>query len=141
MGLLVGPPGLLDSAVSLTYQRVLFRAGGLDRVLPLGRYRYHVVRRPDLSAVVRRILLPCPGFEFLNGTVEHVAEDGTVTVDGRRVNGAWVFDSVTGPAGHPPVDARLAFTGWAVRCARPVFDPAIFKCHDDARSLGTREAQ
>ena len=34
-----------------------------------------------------------------------LAEDGTVTVEGRRVNGAWVFDSGTGPAAHPPVDA------------------------------------
>ncbi|OLE27739.1 MAG: hypothetical protein AUG44_09435 [Actinobacteria bacterium 13_1_20CM_3_71_11] len=48
-----------------------------------------------------------------------LAEDGTVTVEGRRVNGAWVFDSVTGPAAHPPVDAapgrltlpRAALTG------------------------------
>jgi lycopene beta-cyclase len=34
-----------------------------------------------------------------------------------------VFDSVSPAPDGIPLDARLAFTGWAVRCAEPVFDP------------------
>jgi lycopene beta-cyclase len=117
-------PGLLDAAVSRTYERARIHAGGTARILPLGRYRYHVVRRTDLAAVVRRILAGCPGFQVVDGTVEDVADDGTVTVDGRTVRGRWTFDSVTAPPAVTPVDAWLAFTGYEIRCAHRVFDPA-----------------
>jgi lycopene beta-cyclase len=117
--------GLLDAAVSRSYDRVRVHAGGTDAVLPLQPYRYHVVRRADLSIVVRRLLVAYPGFGFRQGTVGHIAEDGAVTVDGQRIAARWVFDGVTREAAGTPVDARLAFTGWEVRCARPVFDPTV----------------
>jgi lycopene beta-cyclase len=116
-------PGLLHAAVSRSYRRVRIHAAGESRVLPLDPYRYHVVRRPDLYRVVRALTDRCPGFRFLDGHVEHVDERGVVTVDGRTVGAAWVFDAVTAPPPGTPVDARLAFTGWEVRCARPRFDP------------------
>src|SRR5215207_977382 len=89
-------PGLLDPAVSRRYRQVRIHAAGTAHVVPLGPYRYQVVRRPDLYRVVMGLLDGCPGFAVRQGRVECL-RDG--------------------------VDARLAFTGWEVRCDRPVFDP------------------
>jgi lycopene beta-cyclase len=119
-------PGLLDAAVARRYHQVTVHAGGVSRRLPLGRYRYHLVRRADLRAVVGSMVDSCPGYQIRPGHVENIDEDGAggaVTVDGETIRGRWVFDSVTPPA-TTPVDARLAFTGWQVRADRPVFDPA-----------------
>jgi lycopene beta-cyclase len=113
-------PDLLDAAVSRTYRQVRVHAGGIDRVLPLGRYRYRVVHRPDLYRVVRSLV--APGYRFVAGRVTRI-RDGEVTIDGRTVHADWVFESVTAPPPDTPADARLAFTGWEVRCTRPVFDP------------------
>jgi len=52
--------GLLDAAVSHTYRQVRVHAAGTSRVVPLGRYRYQVVRRPDLYRVVLGLLDGCP---------------------------------------------------------------------------------
>lgn len=119
-------PGLLDTAVSRSYRQVRIHAGGAGQVLPLGHYRYRVVRRPDLYRVVRGIVATCPGFRLTAGRVQRI-RDGAgaaeVAVDGRPVRAAWVFDSVSAPPPGTPADARLSFTGWDVRCTRPVFDP------------------
>jgi lycopene beta-cyclase len=118
--------GLLKPAVSRSYRQVGIHAAGFSRTLPLGGYRYQVVRRTDLRRVALDLLDGCPGFAVRHGRVEavHDGPDGAeVVVDGRPVFASWVFDSVTA---HPPgggVDARLAFTGWDVHAARAVFDP------------------
>jgi lycopene beta-cyclase len=132
--------GLLDGAVSRSYARVRIHAGGASRVVPLGRYRYHVVRRTDLSRVVHGLLDRCPGFQVMDGEVESVRDNGEVLVSGRTVRGGWVFDSVSPPPVGTPLDARLAFTGWEVRCAEPVFDPTTPVLFDfrTPRAAGSR---
>jgi lycopene beta-cyclase len=119
-------PGLLDAAVSRRYERVRIHAGGSSQLVPLGRYTYHVVRRPDLLSVVCGMLDRCPGFEIRHGRVELMCDDGdgvNVTVDGETVRAQWVFDSISTPPVTISSDASLAFTGWDVRYPRPVFDP------------------
>lgn len=119
-------PVLLEAAVARRYDQVRVHASGVSRRLPLRRYRYHLVRRADLRAVVGSMVDCCPGFELRSGRVEHIdGGDGgaTVTVDGETLDASWVFDSVTAPEDATPVDAQLAFTGWQVRADRPVFDP------------------
>jgi lycopene beta-cyclase len=119
-------PDLLDAG-SATYRQIRVFASGRSAVLPLDPYRYRVVRRPDLRRAVTDMAAGCPKLEFRTGRVESVrdfADRAEVVVGGERLSAAWVFDSVT-PAPRPgPPDGRLAFTGWAVRCERPVFDPA-----------------
>jgi lycopene beta-cyclase len=119
-------PRLLDPAVSRSFDRVRVHAAGTTRVLPLGPYRYQVVRRADLHRVVTELAGECTGFRMESGDVQAV-HDGVdaaeVVVDGRPVSASWVFDSVTRPASGPAVDARLAFTGWRIRCPAPVFEP------------------
>jgi lycopene beta-cyclase len=129
-----GGPGLLDAAVSRTYRQVWVHAAGATRLLPLGRYRYRLVRRADLARVALDLLRRCPGYELHHGRVESIhdgAAAAEVVVDGDRIHATWAFDGTGGLARQPAgeVDARLAFTGWEVRCGRPVFDadtPTLF---------------
>ena len=118
-------PGLLDAAVSHTYDRVAIHAAGSSRVLSLGRFRYRVVRRPDLVRVVRAMIDRHPGFELRSGRVERV-HDGPdraeSTVDGSLLRSRWAFDGVS-PQPSGPRDASLAFTGWEVHCDDATFDP------------------
>jgi lycopene beta-cyclase len=119
-------PALLDKAISRSYGQVRIHGGGTSQILPIGRYRYHVVRRPDLQSVVRDLLASRPGYEIRHGRVDQISADddeAVVTVDGETVGSGWVFDSVT-PAAQKRADARLAFTGWELCYSHPVFDPA-----------------
>jgi lycopene beta-cyclase len=117
--------GLLDGAACRTYRRVRIDAGATSTVLPLGRYRYQLVRRADLARLVADIVAGCPRFVCRPGRVAELrdgAAEAEVTIDGRRVSARWVFDG----RGASPIespDARLAFTGWELRSATPVFDP------------------
>jgi lycopene beta-cyclase len=117
--------GLLDAAVSHTYRQVRVHAAGVSRVLDLGRYRYRVVHRADLERVARGLLRGSRGFQFAAGHVREVRDvpgGAEVTTDIGTFRAPWVFDSVSQPP-DTAVDARLAFTGWEVRFARPAFDP------------------
>jgi lycopene beta-cyclase len=121
-------PGLLDAAASRRYDRVRVSAGGIDRVVLLGRYRYTVVRRDDLRRAVTAILTGCPGFRCEAGHVEQIADGpgyAEVTADGLISRAAWAFDGLgrLGPDGYTTPEAHLAFTGWEVACDRPAFDP------------------
>ncbi|HEU4421500.1 MAG TPA: lycopene cyclase family protein [Pilimelia sp.] len=119
-------PGLLDAAASPGFRQVRVYAAGTSRVLPLGRYRYQTVRRPDLRQVVMDLMAGCPGFAVRSGRVDRVRDGpdaAEVVVDGQPVRARWVFDSVSAAPPGPVADAHLAFTGWEVRCAGPVFDP------------------
>src|SRR6185369_2607497 len=115
-------PELLDAAVRRRFGQIRVHALGTTRVLPLGRYRYRLVRRADLRQTVHRLLHDCPGFTLEPGHVE-VTPDGSALVDGRRVDASWVFDSVTHQPPGLDADARLAFTGWRIQAPAPAFDP------------------
>jgi lycopene beta-cyclase len=120
--------GLLDGAVSRSYGQVSVYAAGEWRRLDLGRYHYHVVRRPDLIRAAQRVVGGRDGFLIRPGRVSCIREGGegaVVTVDDEPVRCRWAFDSVSGPPHDAPVDARLAFTGWEVRTDRPGFDPDV----------------
>jgi lycopene beta-cyclase len=121
-------PGLLDAAVSRSYPRVRVHAAGFSGVLPLGRYRYRVVRGADLRRVAADLVRQRPGFEVRRGRVERIETTGGLAeavVDGRLIRASWAFDSVSRVHGDATVDGHLAFTGWEVHCSRPAFDPDV----------------
>ncbi|WNV84760.1 lycopene cyclase family protein [Umezawaea sp. Da 62-37] len=138
-----GRPTLLDTAVSSRFDRVRVHVGGRTRTLPLGHYRYQVVRGTDLDRIVRELAEPLPHFEFRRGHVDGI--DGPpgrthVVVDGDEVEARWVFDSVLGPTEPPPVDAHMVFRGRRVVAERPVFDPGVPTLFDFRTSQADRAA-
>jgi len=117
-------PGLLDAAAGRWFDKIRVHVHGRTTVLPLGRYRYRVVRGEDLVAVVRRFTDPLRHFTFQDGHVDGVAEGGVI-VDGRFLRAGWVFDSVIGAEPEPPADAQLVFRGWRVTSERAAFDAEV----------------
>ncbi|MBB5801210.1 lycopene beta-cyclase [Saccharothrix ecbatanensis] len=127
-------PGLLDDAVTRSYDRIAVHVGGRSRVLGLGAYRYRVVRGHDLHAVIRRLVGTT--VTFRRGHVEAI-HGGNVVVDGEDLPARWVLDSALGHPRHPRADARLAFRGWHVRTEQPVFVPDLPTLFDfRTRQLG-----
>ena len=122
----VDTPGLLDAVAKHSWRRVWVHADGESHLVPLGGYRYQVVGRADLHREVRERLASCPRFVHRPGRVQAVRDRpgaAEVVIDGELVRARWVFDSVGTPTTSKPPDARLAFTGWDVHYAEPVFDP------------------
>lgn len=121
-------PGLLEAAVSRSYSRLRVHAAGFSGVLPLGRYRYRVVRGADLRRVAADLVCQRRGFELRRGRVERIETAGglaEIVVDGRLIRASWAFDSVSRVPVDAAVDGHLAFTGWEVQCSRPAFDPDV----------------
>ncbi|MGN6331269.1 MAG: lycopene cyclase family protein [Motilibacteraceae bacterium] len=125
-------PSLLDRAVERRFDTLLVVAGGVDRVLPLRRYRYQSVRRADLHRVLREVVASRPGYVWRTGQVQAVRDIGgaaQAVVDGEVIDARFVFDSRPPSAAEDaalgPPDGRLAFTGWRVRTERPVFADAV----------------
>src|SRR5690348_14009975 len=117
-------PGLLDGAATRSYGQVRVHACGSSRLLTLGRYRYEIVRHDDLRRLAAARF--GPGFAFVTGSATSVRDEGdaaTVQLDGRALRASWAFDSRPAPVPEP--DAHLAFTGWRIHSARPVFDPDV----------------
>ncbi|HEU4675452.1 MAG TPA: lycopene cyclase family protein [Motilibacteraceae bacterium] len=125
-------PSLLDRAVERRFDTLRVVAGGVERVLPLRRYRYQSVRRADLHRVLREVVADRPGFVWRTGQVQAVRDIGgaaQAVVDGEVVDARFVFDSRPPSAAEDAAlgapDARLAFTGWRVRTERPAFADAV----------------
>lgn len=119
-------PHPLDRAVHAEYDRVRVHAGGRDRVLDLGRYRYRRLGGDRLRGLVASVTAGDDRFRFRTGHVEGVVDvpGGVgVLVDGEVVEADWMLDSVLGPPDPPAPDARLVFHGRHVRTRDPVFDP------------------
>ncbi|MFI7117400.1 lycopene cyclase family protein [Amycolatopsis sp. NPDC049868] len=120
-------PGLLDEAVSRTFDRFHVHAAGRSRIVGLGRYRYRFVRGDDLAAAVGKAAERRGGVRFRSGRVTEIRQAGQgaeVVVDGESLRADWVFDSVFRP-GPSRVDGWLIFRGWHVRTAEPAFDSAV----------------
>lgn len=119
---------LLDSAATEMFDRMRVYAGGHDRTLALGHYRYRVVHGAALVAAVRRLTDPVPDVGSVTGHVVDVddADRPLVTLDdGRELRPDWVFDARGPAATTAGEDAALDFLGVRVRTEAPLFDPHV----------------
>lgn len=90
-------PGLLDAAVSASFDRFWVRTSGLAQLVVLESHRYHVVRGRDLDRAADAVLADAPEFRRVHGHVSQIRDgprDAEVVVDGHTVRAEWVFDSV-----------------------------------------------
>ena len=123
--------GLLDAAAERCFDRLRVQSHRRVVDIRLDHYRYRVVSGTGLLRAGSALVERAPGFRLRRGHVDAV-DDGpggaVVTVDGRRVESRWAFDSVTdGPAVSPAVSpaAWLTFTGQEVRTSADRFDPRV----------------
>jgi lycopene beta-cyclase len=126
-------PTLFDSIVCRSWRRLRFTTETVDATIPLGRYRYQVIRGGDFYRFVRQEVARRAPLDMIRGVVDRIEEGpngARITVDGRSYTGTWIFDSRF----PPPTRARdtgryhslhQQFTGWEIATSRPVFNPEV----------------
>ncbi|MGC9467449.1 MAG: lycopene cyclase family protein [Anaerolineae bacterium] len=128
-GFWANSPTIFDEVIWRSWRRMrVVTEEAQPRVIPLGGYRYNVIRGLDFYDAVRQRLAPYDNVTFLQGTIEEIRDGrdaACVVVEGRRYCGKWVFDSL--PA-RPPEETpfqylKMHFRGWEVATPRPIFDP------------------
>ncbi len=123
---------LFDPIAYRSWERLAFRAPGLEREFALAPYRYRMLRAADFYRFTRAALTALPGVDFLTGTVTHVSdgpERAEIYVNELSFTADWVFDSRYRAADYHPLDRRhhylyQHFLGWEIETVTPVFDPA-----------------
>ncbi len=133
-------PTPFDDIVSRTWDAMQFAGKDGVHEIPLGEYRYKVIRGIDFYEATHRELLTCPDVEFLQGVVDKIqdsADGAVVWVGTRRLVGRWVFDSRFRQAslGLRALPARYHtlqqhFRGWEIETERPAFDPGTVTLMD-----------
>jgi lycopene beta-cyclase len=126
-------PTLFDSIVSRSWSRLRFITQTMDASIPLGAYRYQMIRGMDFYRFVRQEVVRRAPVDIMQGVVDRI-EDGPdgarITVDGCTYAGAWVFDSRFPPSSRA-MDAgqyhtlQQHFTGWEIATSRPAFNPEV----------------
>lgn len=126
-------PTLFDRLSFRTWDRLGFVSDDLSLAIPLGDYRYRMIRGIDFYHFTREELNRCPNITFLQGEVERI-EDGqdlaAVSVDGERFSGSWVFDSLFRSEEFNPKPEsyhylKQHFKGWEIQTPVDAFDPGL----------------
>ncbi len=121
-------PTLFDAVISRSWERFQIIGEDFSRVIPLGDYRYQVIRGVDFYRYAHQRLKQAGAVEFKLGTIR-IIEDGRasacVYVDDRPICGHWVFDSLPyrTPREAPYQRLCMHFRGWEVETPVPAFDP------------------
>jgi lycopene beta-cyclase len=124
-------PGPFDSLAHRTWEQVRFTSPGLDAQLPLGPYRYRLVRGIDFYRHTRSVLADCPGVTLLQASVEKVVDGesrAAVSAAGQTFTADFVFNSLYHVDDRSPQPGRYHslwqhFKGWEIETDRAVFDP------------------
>ncbi|AHJ95734.1 hypothetical protein Hsw_0139 [Hymenobacter swuensis DY53] len=124
-------PSLFDGIVAHEWTQLAFRSPGFERVIPLTRHRYKMIRGLDFYQFVRTALANNPQFTSLATTVTDLQNTATGAVAQTPLGefrGQYAFDS------RPPDLAQLRrpehyryllqhFVGWEVETEEDAFDP------------------
>jgi lycopene beta-cyclase len=124
-------PTPFDGIVHHGWNRIRLAGDGFERDIPLGAYRYQLIRGIDFYRFVRHELSAHANVEFLQGTVEGIedgADEARVLVDGRTYPAGWAFDSrfnARAFRAHPERCHYLPqrFRGWEIETPADAFDP------------------
>ena len=120
-----------DPILYHSWGQVRFTSRDFDGVIPLGKYRYNMIRGLDFYNFTRENLSHFPKVHFLKGSITAIKDQAggaLVVVDGNPFFGKFVFDSLIGPDFILPDPGRYHylkqhFAGWVIETDRPVFDP------------------
>jgi lycopene beta-cyclase len=127
-GFWANQPTIFDEAIWRSWERMqVIGDDGIPRLIPLGDYRYQVIRGIDFYTCARRQLEQYERVHFRQGRIEAIGDGrkaARVVVDGEPISGGWVFDSLpVRPASELGYQyLRMHFRGWEVVTPRPAFD-------------------
>lgn len=122
----------LQAIVHREWSHLRFMGDGSDRVLPLGEWRYVMIRGDDFYRHIRGLLATRPNVTWVKAPISHI-EDGangaTVRTNGSAYRGTWVFDSLFNINDFSPDTTRHRYLqqhykGWFIETAADVFDPS-----------------
>ncbi|WP_165963439.1 lycopene cyclase family protein [Hymenobacter radiodurans] len=130
-------PSPFDSIVAHEWQQLAFRSPGFERVFPLRRHRYKMIRGLDFYQFVHAALADNPQFTLMRATVdnlENLPPAGVVasTIEG-NFTARYAFDSRPPSIDKRPDKHRYLlqhFVGWEVETDQDVFDPETVEFMD-----------
>lgn len=132
-------PMLFDGVVAHEWQQLAFRSPRFERVLPLRRHRYKMIRGLDFYQFVQEALVQAPHITCLQTRVTGLAEVEGVgvraTTPAGEFTARYAFDSrppELNDAKQPQKHRYLLqhFVGWEVETDEEVFDPATVEFMD-----------
>ncbi|MCA8832384.1 lycopene cyclase family protein [Hymenobacter pini] len=124
-------PTLFDSIVAKEWTQIAFRSPTFERIIPLTRHRYKMIRGLDFYRFVQQALAVNPQVTWVKSSVTDLRNTSTGAVaytTAGEFRGKYAFDS------RPPELARLKqperyryllqhFVGWEVETEEDTFDP------------------
>jgi lycopene beta-cyclase len=126
-------PTPLDFPVHCSWKSLRVASGSAERIIPLGDYRYSLIRGIDFHASIRRELETRGNVRWIHASASGVGDgpqDAEVFTDAGTFRGKWVFDSRcrSEESGGERGSAHRffqRFCGWKLETAQPCFDPGI----------------
>ncbi|MCS7018860.1 MAG: lycopene cyclase family protein [Cytophagales bacterium] len=131
-------PTMFDHIVHRTWKKINFISDTLNRQFELTRYRYATIRGIDFYQEVNQVLQRAANIAFLYGEITEIGQAGEqayATVNGQRVTGNYLFDSLFRAELFNPYDAgyhyiRQHFKGYVIRTPQPFFDDSAITMFD-----------
>ena len=133
-------PGPFDVLAQHQWRQIIFRTPGFERTIPLGQYRYQMLRSLDFYQFVHQALAKRPSqFTRLTGRVRDLREQpngqavGVTLDDGQTLRAAYAFDSRLPKLDQQPTRYRYLlqhFLGWEVETEEDFFDVTAMQFMD-----------
>lgn len=133
-------PSLFDAIICHEWHNIVFRTPGITRQLPLGAYRYRMLRSLDFHRFVHDALTLRPAqFTLMSGQVQQLQEDASssgvlaVLADGSQVRARYAFDSRLPKLQPQPQQHRYLqqhFLGWEIETEEDAFDTSTMQFMD-----------
>lgn len=130
-------PSPFDSIVAHEWQQLAFRSPGFERVFPLSRHRYKMIRGLDFYEFVHAALAANPQFTLVRATVNSLENLPPSAVIAHTSAGKFMarygFDSRPPVINKQPDKHRYLlqhFVGWEVETEQEMFDPETVEFMD-----------
>ncbi len=123
-------PHAFEHLVFHRWCHMYFHSSTFTERLDLAPYAYKMIRGIDFYEHITQFAGNFPNVEFLQGTIESIAEDsrGTkVKAEGNVYEGKWVFNSTRKKNEQAGADSHhyllQHFKGWVIKTEKAFFDP------------------